>query len=175
MTSVVNECSIDASGDYALSLPEDVGERNVRLLHTTEIDGKAFGETLTADIGFGKQSSASPTFFAATASDAMQRIADAKGVALLAYSTDWTNGVTKVKIGYAYEQWKKGRKYGEETGTLFSADADATGVFDYDLGKIIGGDYTLTCTLYGENDEVLDTYTAMFSLPFKLGLMLMVR
>lgn len=175
VTSVVNECAVDASGDYALSLPEDVGERNVRLLHTTEIDGKAFGETLVADVGFGKRSSASSAFFAATAPDALQRIADAKGVAPLAYSTDWTNGVTKVKIDYAYEQLKKGRKYGEGAGTLFSADADATGAFDYDLSEAVGGDYTLTYTMYGENDEVLDTYTALFSLPFKLGMILMVR
>ena len=174
VTTVLNEGDVDEIGTYLLTIG-DTGERNVRLTHTTEVDGEAVGDVLSADVAFGKVSAASSAFFAATATNALQMIADAKGVAPLAYSTAWTNGVTKVKIDYAYEQLKKGRKYGEGAGTLLSADADATGVFDYDLSEAVGGDYTLTYTMYGENDEVLDTYTALFSLPFKLGLMLMVR
>ena len=174
VTTVLNVGAADEKGDYQLSLAE-AAERNVRLTHTTEVDGKVVGDVLSADIAFGKASSCSEPVFAATAANALQLIADAKGVAPLAYSTGWTNGVTKVKIDYAYEQWKRGIKFGEGAGTLFSADADAAGVFDYDLGKIVGGDYTLTYTMYGENDEVLGVCSALFSLPLKLGMLLMVK
>lgn len=174
VTSVVTECEADASGVYSLSLASE-DERNVRLLHTVEVDGEPVGKTLVADLGFGKDSATPSAAIFAASTNALQVIADAKGVAPLAYSTDWAEGVTKVKIDYAYEQWRKGEKYGDGAGTLFSADADASGSFDYDLGKVVGGDYTLTYTMYGEGDEVLGTYTALFSLPFKLGLMLLFR
>ena len=174
VTSVVTECVADASGVYSLALAGEA-ERNVRLLHTVEVDGEPVGKTLVADLGFGKESATPSAAIFAASTNALQTIADAKGVAPLAYSTDWAEGVTKVKIDYAYEQWRKGRKYGDGAGTLFSSDADASGAFNYDLGNVIGGDYTLTYTMYGEGDEVLGTYTALFSLPFKLGLMLLIK
>ena len=174
VTSVVTECAADASGAYSLALASET-ERNVRLLHTVEVDGEPVGKTLVADLGFGKGSAAPSAAIFAASTNALQTIADEKGVAPLAYSTDWAEGVTKVKIDYAYEQWRKGKKYGDGAGTLFSADADAAGAFDYDLGKLIGGDYTLTYTMYGEDDEVLGTSTAFFSLPFRPGALLMIR
>lgn len=174
VTSVVTECAADASGVYSLALASEA-ERNVRLLHTVEVDGEPVGKTLVADLGFGKGADTPSAAIFAASTNALQTIADEKGVAPLAYSTDWVEGVTKVKIDYAYEQWRKGVKYGDGAGTLFSADADASGAFNYDLGNLIGGDYTLTYTMYGDGDEVLGTYTALFSLPFKLGLMLLIK
>ena len=174
VTSVVTECAADASGVYSLALAGEA-ERNVRLLHTVEVDGEPVGKTLVADLGFGKESATPSAAIFAASTNALQTIADAKGVAPLAYSTDWAEGVTKVKIDYSYEQWRKGKKYGDGAGTLFSADADASGVFDYDLGKVLGGDYTLTYTMYGEGDEVIGTSTAFFSLPFRPGGLLMLK
>ena len=174
VTSLVSECAVDASGVYPLAIAADA-ERNVRLLHATEVDGQPIGRTLVADLGFGKESAAPSAAIFAASTNALQTIADAKGVAPLAYSTDWTTGVARVSIDYSYEQWKKDKKHGEGSGTLFSADAEATGAFDYNLGNVVGGDYTLTYTMYGEGDEVLDTYTALFSLPVKLGLILLFK
>jgi len=173
-TNQVVELGEGQAGTYSFSLPA-ASESVVRLLHRTELDGQAFGETLAADVSFGKVSSASTSFFAASATNALQRIADAKGVAPLAYSTDWTNGVSSIRIDYAYEQWKRGQHYGSGGGTLFSAAADATGVYDYNTSGLIGGDYTLTYTMLGANDEVLGTYTALFALPVKLGTILVIK
>lgn len=174
VTSVVTECAVDASGVYSLALANEA-ERNVRLLHTVEVDGEPVGTTLVSDLGFGKGADTPSAAIFAASTNALQTIADEKGVAPLAYSTDWAEGVAKVKIDYAYEQWRKGKKYGDGAGTLFSADADASGSFNYDLGNVIGGDYTLTYTMYGEDDEVLGTSTAFFSLPFRPGALLMIR
>ncbi len=174
VTSVVATCEADASGVYSLALASEA-ERNVRLLHTVEVDGEPVGKTLVADLGFGKGADTPSAAIFAASTNALQTIADEKGVAPLAYSTDWAEGVTKVKIDYSYEQWRKGKKYGDGAGTLFSADADASGAFEYDIGNAIGGDYTLTYTMYGEDDEVLGTSTAFFSLPFRPGALLMPK
>ena len=174
-TTVVAELPVDEVGTYAFTLPP-TAESNVRLLHETKVDGETFGDVLSADIAFGKASNASTAFFAATATNALSLIAAEKGVAPLAYSTDWTNGVASVRIDYAFEQVKRGKKYDEGAGMLFTANADATGIYGYDTSSIVGGgDYTLTYTMLDADGEVIDTYTALFSLPVRLGMMLMLR
>ena len=174
-TTVVAELPVDEVGTYDFTLPA-TAESVVRLLHETKLDGKTFGDVLSADIAFGKASNASTAFFAATATNALTDIALAKGVAPLAYSTDWTNGVASVRIDYAFEQVKRGKKYDEGAGTLFAANADATGIYGYDTSSIVGGgDYTLTYTMLDADGEVIDTYTALFSLPVRLGMMLMLK
>lgn len=173
VTSTVATCEADAEGGLALQLGTD-DARLLRLIHEVRSsDGDLLGQ-MEEDVGYGVASVAGSAFFAG-GTNALQQIASARGIAPLAYSSGWAEGVTSVRIDYAYEQWKRGKKYGEGAGTLFAADAPADGAYDYDTVGIPGGDYTLTYTMFGEGGAVVDTYTACFSLPFKLGLMLLVK
>ena len=177
VTSVVQRCAAGASGDLALSFGAD-DARTLRLLHTA-YDGsdRQVGETLVSDVGFAYLGTGAETTVD-TRPDSLQRVAEAGGPALLAYSTDWaTNGTpTSVAITCVCDRYRKGTLVESVTNSLFAADAPAAGDYLHAIDVGNGGTYTLSCSfLDAAGEPIEEPLTASYRFKEKWGMLLLLK
>lgn len=177
-TTVVQRCEAGVAGDLTLAFGEG-DARAVRLLHTAcGANGKQIGQTLVSDVGFSVCTGTGADMAVDTRPDSLQKVAEAGGSALLAYSTDWaTNGTpSSVAITCVCDRYRKGAIVESETNAVFSADAPAAGDCPHAIVPGLGGTFTLTCSFLDAAGEPIDEpLTASYRFKEKWGMLLLFK
>jgi hypothetical protein len=152
-TSTVTTCSAGAAGAYAYTV--GVGDEPcVRLIHRVcNGNGTVIGETLVRDVAFGVASQPSEGIFADSRDNLLQREAVLGKVVGLAYDTAWATNAASIAIYAVKIQNGRGADLAApETNVLFSANAEALGVF----GKTLrSGGWRFLLTSFDGNGAVI--------------------
>ena len=165
-TSTVTTCSAGAAGAYAYTV--GVGDEPcVRLIHRVcNGNGTVIGETLVRDVAFGVASQPSEGIFADGRNNLLQREAILGKVAGLTYDTIWATNAASIAIYAVKIQNGRGADLAPpETNVLFSANADALGVFDKTLRS--GGWRFLLTSFDGNGAPIGAPYFADYLLKSK--------
>lgn len=175
VTNVVATCEPGVGGTVNV-LPGSGGLALYRLIHRVEVGGEPVGETLVCDVAIGAESPLSAAAFADSRTNSLQCVAEAGGVAPLAYSTEWvTNGTpAQVVLTKVCDRYRRGVLQSSDTTELFRASAPADGVVSFFPGPEMGGTFSLRCTFLDSSGNPLDVGEADYRFKERWGSLLIV-
>lgn len=158
-TNTLTTGSAGAEALYAWT-PAASAQPYSRLLHWTLDGGSPTGLPLVCDVVIGKPSQPGTVFAADSRTNSLQEVADANGIAALAYSPIWTFGGNSVRIERVRHIETPSST---TTNTLFQSGASVESAYTMAASTCPSGIFTLRhITLDAANQLVGDVLTAAF-------------
>ena len=174
VTTTVQTFAADASGEYVFT-PAFDDERCAVFTHRVYSGGGAeLGTALTAEVSVGVRSAAAAGVFYDDATNAMQKVVDARGIAPIAHSVAWVTNAASFTITDDSTNICQGVAY-PSTSTLLTGDDE--GLLAYPSASFPFGEHVLSIVFADANGDAIPDATRMvrFEVPFKGGFIFLVR
>ena len=173
VTTAVQTFAADAAGEYVFT-PASDDERCVTFTHRVYSEGGAeLGTALTAEVAVGVRSAASADVFYDDATNAMQKVVDAKGIAPIAHSVTWVTNAASFTIADSSTALWHGVAH-QSSRTLLTGDDEGT--LAYPAARFPYGEHELSIVFADANGDAIPeaTRTVRFGVPFE-GFIMTVR
>ena len=162
VTTEVQRFAADTAGEFAFT-PASDDERCITLTHRVySASGDEIGTALTAKVSVGVRSAASSGVFYDDATNAMQKVVDAKGAAPLAHSVAWVPNAATWAI------WDACTATGGGVSRRQVSAGSDEGVLDFATTRFRGGEHVLSISFEDAQGNAIPdaTRTVAFCAPY---------